>query len=146
MARLDEQLAAAVEQLPAGDLAVLRSIPGIGPLSGAALLGVFTRLGFRSSDAVVAYSGFDPRPQDSGQKRGRRRLSKRGPAELRRLLYNAAMSAAKTKTWKPFYERQRAKGLPTTAALVVLARKLIRVAFALFKKDVCFDSRIAMTG
>ena len=31
--------------------------------------------------------------------------------------------------------RQRAKGLPTTAALVVLARKLVRVAFSLFKQQ-----------
>ncbi len=62
-----------------------------------------------------------------------------GPAELHRLPYNAAMSAAKTATWKPCYERQRAKGLSTSIALVVLARKLVRVAFALYKHDTCFD-------
>jgi transposase len=146
VARIDLQLEHTVRQLTAGDLTTLRSIPGIGLLSGAALLNVFNRYGFRGAEAAVAYSGLDPRPQDSGQKRGRRRLSKRGPAELRRLLYNAAMSAAKTKTWKPFYERQRAKGLSTTAALVVLARKLLRVAFALFKKGVRFDPAVAMAG
>lgn len=34
-------------------------------------------------------------------------------------------------SWKSgaFYERQRTKGLSTTAALVVLARKLVRVAY-----------------
>lgn len=140
---IERDLKAAVRTLPDGDtrFAQLRSIPGIGHLSGAALLTLFTRLGFNRVDAAVAYSGFDPRPADSGQKIGRRRLSKRGPAELRRLLYNAAMAAAKTKVWKPFYERQRAKGLSSTAAFVVLARKLIRVAFALFKQRVYFDPK-----
>lgn len=84
-------------------------------------------------------TGLDPRPCDSGKKRGTRHLSKRGPGELRRLLFNAAMSAAKTKVWKPFYERERAKGLASTAALICIARRLVRVAFALFRKNIHFD-------
>jgi transposase len=121
----------------------LRSIPGIGLLTSAALLNVFERVPTARADAVVAYSGLDPRPCDSGQKRGKRRLSKRGPAELRRLLFNAAMSAAKTRTWRPYYERERAKGLPSTAALVALARRLLRVAFALFKNHQSFSPDMA---
>lgn len=119
--------------------ACLRSIPGIGLLTGAALLNLFRRLPSVRADVVVAFTGLDPRPCDSGQKRGKRRLSKRGPSELRRLLFNAAMSAAKTRLWRPFYERERAKGLPTTAALVVIARRLVRVAFALFKTQSHFN-------
>ncbi len=142
LAAMDRELPRAVRALPQGTTrwARLRSIPGIGPLSGAALTELFSRVSFPRSDAVIAYLGLDPRPCDSGQRRGRRRLSKRGPAELRRLLYNAAMSAAKTAAWKPFYERQRAKGLSSTAALVVLARKLLRVAYALHKHETRFDS------
>ena len=121
----------------------MRSIPGIGLLTSAALLNVFERVPSARADAVVAYSGLDPRPCDSGQKRGKRRLSKRGPAELRRLLFNAAMSAAKTRTWKPYYLRERAKGLPSTAALVALARRLLRVAFALFKNQQSFNPDMA---
>jgi hypothetical protein len=49
------------------------------------------------------------------------------------------MSAARTKTWNSFYRAQRDKGLSTTAALIVLARKLLRVAFSLFKQHVPFD-------
>jgi transposase len=117
----------------------LRSVPGIGLLTGAALLNLFRRLPAVRADAVVAFTGLDPRPCDSGQKRGKRRLSKRGPSELRRLLFNAAMSAAKTKLWRPYYERERAKGLPTTTALVAIARRLVRVAFALVKKQIHFN-------
>ena len=117
----------------------VRSIPGIGLLSGAALVNLFSRLPSARADAVVAFTGLDPRPCDSGRKRGTRRLSKRGPGELRRLLFNAAMSAAKTKVWRPLYERERAKGLPTTAALICIARRLVRIAFSLFRKNALFD-------
>lgn len=119
--------------------ACVQSIPGIGLLTGAALVNLFSRLPTARADAVVAFTGLDPRPCDSGKKRGTRRLSKRGPGELRRLLFNAAMSAAKTKVWRPLYERERAKGLPTTAALICIARRLVRIAFALFRKDAFFD-------
>lgn len=140
---MEREVERAVQTLPQGaeQMTRLRSIPGIGRLSGAALTELFSRLSFTRSDAAIAYAGLDPRPHDSGQRHGRRRLSKRGPAELRRLLYNAAMSAAHTQTWKPFYERQRTKGLSSTAALVVLARKLLRVAYAVQKYGTRFDPR-----
>lgn len=143
---IERELARALNALPEGPRrqARLRTTPGIGVLSGTALTALFSRVGFTRTDAAVAYTGLDPRASDSGQHRGRRRLSKRGPSELRRLLYNAAMSAARTPTWKPFYERQRAKGLSSTAAFVVLARKLVRVSYALYKHDTEFDPTMAM--
>ena len=117
----------------------VRSVPGIGLLSTAALVNLFERLPKASSDALVAFSGLDPRPKDSGKKRGVRCLSKRGPAELRRLLFNAAMSAARTKVWRPYYDRDLAKGLPRIAALVCLARRLLRTAFAVYRTNTRFD-------
>ena len=89
----------------------------------------------KSADAFVAFTGLDPRPDDSGQHRGKRRLSKRGPAELRRLLYMAAMSAINTKTWRPLYEHYRAKGLSSTATLVILARRIARTLVNLHPQD-----------
>jgi transposase len=117
----------------------ITSVPGLGALNAAALLSLFTRLADARADAVVAFTGLDPRPMDSGNKRGVRRLSKRGPAELRRLLFNAARSASRTSAWRDIYQRELAKGLPRTAALVILARKLVRVAFSLFKSQATFD-------
>ena len=49
------------------------------------------------------------------------------------------------KIWKPYYEAQLAKGLSKTAATVILARKMVRVAFAVFKTNTPFDpSRLAL--
>ena len=117
----------------------LQTILGVGPLVSTALASTLQRIPFRNGDAVVAHTGLDPRPADSGRKIGRRRLSKRGPSELRRLLFNAAMSAAKTKLWRPIYEHYRNKGLSSTAALVVIARKIARIAWSLFKNQTVFD-------
>lgn len=116
----------------------LRTMVGFGPLLSASMAHAITRRPFKNGDALIAYIGYDPRVRDSGQWRGRRCLSKRGPAELRRLLFTAAMSACKTQLWRPFYQRYRARGLSTTAALVVLARKLARIAFSIVKHNIDF--------
>ncbi len=144
--RLDQRRDALIAACPQRqqDQQCLQSMVGVGPLVGAALGQALQRISFGSADAFVAYTGLDPRPMDSGQKAGRRRLSKRGPAELRRLLYNAAMSAAKTKTWKPFYERHRAKGLSTTAALVILARKIARIAWSIHRHHTTFNPQMVL--
>jgi transposase len=118
----------------------LRTIPGIGPLTSSALLTLLERIPYENSDALVAATGLDPRPNDSGDHRGRRKLTKRGPSELRRLLYNAAMAAAReSKPFQDAYRRYRARGLNSTTALIAVARKLVRIAFALDRSGVSFD-------
>ncbi|BBP57252.1 transposase [Pseudomonas sp. St316] len=110
-------------------------VEGIGLLSGARLLTALQRGDFRNANAFIAFLGLDLRIADSGKKKGRRCLSKRGDPEARRLMHNAAMSARRTAAWKGFYEALRARGLSTTEALVALARKLARVVFALLKNQ-----------
>jgi transposase len=119
----------------------LMSIVGIGKIVAAQLVAALRTLCFTRAAAFIAYTGLDPRPDDSGAHRGRRRLSKGGPALLRCLLYNAAMSAANSKVFKPLYARLRARGLQSTEAIVVLARKLARIAFALYKSGATFDAQ-----
>lgn len=100
---------------------------------------LLTRIGFANSDAVVAYSGLDPRPADSGSKRGKRKLSKKGDPHLRRQLYLCAMAATRSALFRPMYEALKGRGLPSTAALVVLARKLLRIAFAVWRSGQAFE-------
>lgn len=118
----------------------LRTIPGIGPLTSSALLTLLERIPYASSDALVAATGLDPRPNDSGDHRGRRKITKRGPSELRRLLYNGAMAAAReSKPFQDAYRRYRIRGLNSTTALIAVARKLLRIAFALDRSGQSFD-------
>lgn len=117
----------------------LLTITGIGAQASALLSSLLSRMQFTSDDALVAYSGLDPRPRDSGRSRGKRRLSKRGSPHLRHQMYMAAMSASHSKVFKPLYAQLRARGLKTTEAIVILARKLLRIAYAVWRRDVPFD-------
>lgn len=117
----------------------LRSITGIGAQASIRLGAIFSRVAFDNADAVVAYSGLDPRPSDSGAKKGKRRLSKRGSGELRRQLYLAAFAASRSKVFRTEYARLKAKGFATTQALVILARRLLRIAWAVWRTGVPFE-------
>lgn len=119
----------------------LMSIVGIGPIVAAQLVASLSALRFTRADSFIAYTGLDPRPDDSGQRRGRRRLSKRGHGLLRCLLYNAGMAAARSKLFKPTYLQLRDRGLQSTEAIVILARKLARIAFALYQSGTTFDAQ-----
>lgn len=110
-------------------------IEGIGELTATGLATAFMRGAFASGDAFIAFLGMDLRPKDSGKKHSPRHLSKKGDGELRRLAHTAAMAACRSPAWKPLYESYLARGLARTQALVILARKLCRVAFALMKNQ-----------
>jgi len=117
----------------------LQTIVGIGFVNSAAMTHRFDRTPFANSDAVVAAYGMDPRPKDSGDKTGRRRLTKEGNPEDRRLIYLAAQSATKTKVFSPIYQSLLEKGFSTTEAIVIIARKLLRIAFAVWTTGQPFD-------
>ena len=144
--RFFEQLDAQLQALVASDaelgrgIARLRTITGFGPQASVAVGALLKRIEFANADALVAYSGLDPRPCDSGQHRGQRRLSKRGPAWLRRQMYLVAFAASHSKALKPLYESIKARGFAPTQALVILARKLLRVAFVVWKDRTTFDA------
>jgi len=116
-----------------------QQITGVGVLTATALTSSFYRGNFRNADAFVAYQGLDLVAKDSGTKKGIRKLSKQGDSEVRRLLHNAAMSACRVGHWKAYYESYLARGLARTQALVILARKIVRVAFCLLKTGTNFD-------
>lgn len=118
-----------------------QAIEGIGPLTAAALTMTFHRGHFKNSDAFIAFLGLDVRIRDSGKMRGRRKLTKKGDPELRRLLFLAAMQASRSATWKAFYQRHLDRGLAKIQALVILARKLARVAFALLKNQTDYQPK-----
>ena len=138
--RLDLLILKAAQQPELASLhRLLQTIVGVGPLVAAQLAQALTRLPWERCEAFIAHTGLDPRPRDSGQHRGRRRITKHGPPMLRHLLFMAAMSASKTALWKPAYKALRDRGLKSTEALVVLARRIARIAFAIARSGQPFD-------
>ena len=148
LSAIDERITALIDndaQLRSARV-LLQSIVGVGVQTSALLANLLMRLPFANSDALVAYSGLDPRANDSGRSRGRRRLSKRGNPALRHQMYMAAMSACRTNTFAALYKGLLARGLKTTEALVILARKLLRIAFAVWRSGQPFEAHRVTHG
>jgi transposase len=141
IARLEQRIQQTLQQIPAAPQTAERidQIPGIGVTTSTWLTYSFMRTPYANGDAAVAATGLDPRPDDSGKKQGQRHLSKCGPALGRALLFNCARAGARMKVWRPYYQAQIAKGLSNTAATVILARKMVRVAFAVYKNNRPFN-------
>lgn len=119
----------------------LLTIPGVGPLSSAVLVCTLERGEFLTSDSLVAFAGLDPRPMESGKHRGTRRLSHQGDAQLRTILFMAARTAARLTQWKDYHQKQLDKGLSKTEATVILARKMVRTAFGVYRQKAPFAPR-----
>lgn len=137
--RLDQQIQQLIRELGWwSDYRRCQSIPGIGPVNSAALVAAYHRGAFASSDAFVAYLGLDVRMRESGRFKGKRKLTKRGEPELRRLLYCGANGACNHPRFAAYRQRQLDKGLSKIAARVALARKLARIAFTLLTAQQTF--------
>lgn len=118
-------------------------IPGVGPINAAALVAFYHRGVFIKADAFVAYMGLDIRARESGRFKGKRKLSKRGNPEMRRLLFNAARAGARTKAWNTCYLAFRERGLSSTAATVAISRKIAKLAFVLMRDKSKYQQKIA---
>jgi transposase len=145
---LREQLKVVDQQIAnlakAPQLAIVREllkVPGIGPVTASTATSCLTSRSFEGSDQFVAYCGLDIRIRQSGRKNGQLGLSKQGDAELRRLFYLAAQSSLRVKDspFKAQYDRERAKGLPSTAAICAVARKMARLCWAMVQHNSSYN-------
>ena len=142
LARIDQRIKALVRQLGwMGDYRRCLSIPGIGPVNAAALVCAYNRGAFAGSDAFIAYLGLDVRRRESGRFKGKRKLTKCGESELRRLLYCAAQPARCHQRFDNYYNAQIDKGHSKIAAKIILARKLARIAFTLINRQQSFNNQ-----
>lgn len=132
---LDKQIADRFGEHP--DAARITSVGGFGPILGAQLLadtGGDLRAVFANPGRLAAYAGLAPVPRDSGRVRGNLHRPKRYHRRLRRVFYQAALSAIKPDgPSRVFYQRKRAEGKLHTQALIALARRLVDVIWALLR-------------
>ncbi len=139
LARIDRQVIALIKELNWwSDYLYCHSIPGIGDGNASALVAAYHRGSFAGSDAFISYLGLDVRIRESGYFKGKRKLTKRGEPELRRLLFCASQGARSYRLFADYHQRQLDKGLSKIAARVILSRKLARIAFTLMRKEEMF--------
>lgn len=134
--RAQQQIAADPEL--AAQAARVQTVPGIGAQIAAQLVARLPELGQRDRRRIAALAGLAPQANDSGQRRGRRRVWG-GRADLRRALYIAAMVASRH---DPGFAAMRARlesaGKPKKVAIIAVARKLVTVLNALVRDGAAF--------
>lgn len=147
---LEERLLDLVKQDQQHQLTLLKSIPGMGVKTALFLIVVtdgFSK--FETASQLCSYVGITPTIRESGSSvRGRSRISKVGNKKLRNLLFLCSFSACKhNKACREIYERIVAKGKSKKLALIAVANKLLKQAFAIAKSgrpyDENFVSRLA---
>ena len=120
----------------------IRTIPGIGLLTGTALVAFVGDVKrFPSGRRFASYLGLTPRERSSGMKQRFGRISKRGDSYLRLLLIHAARSvlghASRAKTndrLRSWAVALRKRTKPNKAA-VALANKLARIVWAVWSRE-----------
>lgn len=102
----------------------IRQIQGIGEVSAWSVLAELPELGSLDRGQSACLLGVAPFCDDSGSKSGQRRIAG-GRSRPRRVLYMAAISAARSNpVLKFFYQRLRARGKLPKVALCAVMRKL----------------------
>jgi len=132
---IDESIGALIQARPEWKRRdeVLRSVPGIGPQTSRALLGLLPELGELTGKQVAALAGLAPRARDSGTVRGARAIFG-GRAQVRTALYMASVSAMRfNPALRAFYQRLREAGKAAKVALVAVARKLLTIVNAMIR-------------
>ncbi len=121
------------EAVLAETAAILRSVPGIGPVACAMPVAEMPELGQISGEQAAALAGLAPVARDSGQMRGKRMIGG-GRRALRCVLYQAALVASiHNADLKLFADRLRKEGKPHKVVVTAVARKLVVIANALCK-------------
>jgi transposase len=140
IARFDRLIAEAVagNTAIADDVRLLRSAPGVGPVTAATLAALMPELGSISPRAAAAIAGLAPFDDQSGRYQGRRHISG-GRRRVRRALYMAAVAATRSQSrFNGLYQSLRERGKPAKLALIAIARKLITILNAIMRDRKAF--------
>lgn len=117
--------------------ALLRSIPGIGETTAAALVAFIGDIHrFSSPEKLTAYIGLDCRVHESGTSiHGKGYLTKRGNKYLRHILFNAAFIARRyNPALRTYHTKKLVEGKHYFSALCAVERKLVHLIYAVWKR------------
>ena len=118
------------------EVRLLQTTPGLGPRTAEAVAAYLHNADrFKKGKEVSAYSGLVPRQHQSGEMDRRGRITKRGPALLRKLLVECAWCMLRYNAWaRSFYLRLTGGGQRRKKqAIVAVARKILVRCWAMLR-------------
>ncbi|MGP1993572.1 IS110 family transposase [Zobellia laminariae] len=120
----------------------MTSIPGISYISAATVIG--ETLGFESimnAKQLTSYAGYDVVLRESGNFKGKTRISKKGNSHIRAALHMPSMTCVRCNpTLKQFYNRLKPKKAKPLVALIAVQRKLLILMYTLWKNEEVYDA------
>ena len=119
------------------------SVPGIGPLSAAVIYSEYGDISnFTNPGQMLAFAGIEPGINESGTESHGGKMVKRGSSQLRYTLINCCLPLIRfDMTFAAYYAKKRGEGKPHRVAITHVAKKLIRVIYALESQDIDFNTQ-----
>lgn len=119
------------------------SVPGIGPLSAAVIYSEYGDISnFTNPGQMLAFAGIEPGINESGTESHGGKMVKRGSFQLRYTLINCCLPLIRfDMTFATYYAKKRGEGKPHRVAITHVAKKLIRVIYALESQDIDFNAQ-----
>lgn len=133
IAELDAKLREALQATPedAAKAALVQTVPGVGPVTAATLIGELPELGKLDRRRLGALVGVAPMNRDSGRQQGKR-TTKAGRGDIRRVLYMATLTARRCNpVIRAFGLRLEAAGKPFKVVMTACMRKLLVILNAM---------------
>jgi transposase len=122
---------------------LLQTTPGVGPVTSSTLVAELPELGKLNRQAIAALVGVAPFNDDSGKHRGKRTIAG-GRAGIRRTLYMAALSAARSNdVIRKFAERLLAQGKGHKVVLTACMRKLLVILNTMIRNRTTWNATYA---
>jgi transposase len=133
---IDEQIAHQVAESTvwSEQQSILTRVPGVGNIVATTLLSCLPELGTLSPKQISSLVGLAPMNCDSGQMRGKRRITG-GRAQVRSVLYMSALVATRfNPVIRDFYNRLVERGKLKKVALTACMHKLLIILNAMLKQ------------
>lgn len=135
-----EEMLARQQQPFAKEIGRLRTIPGVAGIVASTAVAVFSDAArFPDAKHAASYAGLVPSTHQSGDRDAHGRITRRGSAELRAMLCEAAHHAARSgHPLNPYFSKLCARR-GYKMAVVAVAHRLCRIMFAMLRHGQDFD-------
>jgi transposase len=146
LTRQCDQIEEELHQLIDADPVLSQRVPTISTIKGVGFITVVSVLAethcfehLTSQKQLASYAGLDVVFNDSGLRKGKTSISRKGNAFLRHAVFMPALTAVRCNhQMKELYQRLIAKGKNKKLALIAVARKLLLLIYALWKNNTIY--------
>lgn len=140
--RLEKEFETEAKKLSGDSVQVdlLETIPGVSSFCAHLVLHWYSRMSGLSAKSWIGFAGLDISSRESGTWHGKCRLTKRGNPYLRQRIYSAAWGAVMhDETFAAYYKKLKDGGKAHVEALLIIARKIIRIMFKVLETKSAYD-------